>query len=48
MATSSLHTLPALVLAKLIREGAISSEEDVLSVSWDLEEAMAWRQLAPG
>jgi amidase len=27
MATSSLHTLPALVLAKLIREGAISSEE---------------------
>ena len=27
MATSSLHTLPALVLAKLVREGAISSEE---------------------
>lgn len=27
MATTSLHTLPALVLAKLIREGAISSEE---------------------
>ena len=28
--------------------GAMFRESDVLSVSWDLEEAMAWRQLAPG
>ena len=28
--------------------GDMFREEDVLSVSWDLEEAMAWRQLAPG
>jgi amidase len=28
--------------------GDMFREGDVLSVSWDLEEAMAWRQLAPG
>ena len=28
--------------------GDMFREEDVLSVSWDLEEAVAWRQLAPG
>ncbi|MSR26463.1 MAG: hypothetical protein EXS06_05510 [Planctomycetaceae bacterium] len=28
--------------------GGMFRESDVLSVSWDLEEAMAWRQLAPG
>jgi amidase len=28
--------------------GGMFREEDVLSVSWDLEEAMPWRHLAPG
>ena len=28
--------------------GGMFRESDVLSVSWDLEEAIAWRQLAPG